>query len=393
MVGKSLMQSAALAVLAAVGAMAVPAQAQDADQQEQREARAAARQERQQERVERQQERVERQQERVEQQAATPEQPAEPQAQRTEMQAAAPSPDSQTAGVGRGWNRDGNVWQGRGEARQQEGMASSDNDRQARILARQQERAAAAQQQGTAPEGGWRSQRAPDGRRYGRSWDNGGAVSRPAPADDAAAPSIPQRGSVEQWRDRRESHNGGGDWANQRNRTYTDPNRAGTYQGDRSRTAQGWRHQRGDGNITYRDGYRDGRTADNYRDRRDQTQAYRQGYSGGFSSSSRDHRQWDRHDWRRDNRYNWSGYRSQHRDLFRAGRYYSPYNNYSYSRLSIGFFLNQDFYGQNYWINDPYQYRLPEAYGPYRWVRYYDDALLVDIYSGEVVDVIHDFFW
>ena len=31
--------------------------------------------------------------------------------------------------------------------------------------------------------------------------------------------------------------------------------------------------------------------------------------------------------------------------------------------------------------------------GPYRWVRYYDDVLLVDIYSGEVVDVIHDFFW
>ena len=32
-------------------------------------------------------------------------------------------------------------------------------------------------------------------------------------------------------------------------------------------------------------------------------------------------------------------------------------------------------------------------HGPYRWVRYYDDVLLVDIYSGEVVDVIYDFFW
>ena len=31
--------------------------------------------------------------------------------------------------------------------------------------------------------------------------------------------------------------------------------------------------------------------------------------------------------------------------------------------------------------------------GPYRWIRYYDDALLVDTYSGEVVDVIHRFFW
>ena len=34
-----------------------------------------------------------------------------------------------------------------------------------------------------------------------------------------------------------------------------------------------------------------------------------------------------------------------------------------------------------------------EFYGPYRWVRYYDDAVLVDIYSGEVVDVINNFFW
>jgi Ni/Co efflux regulator RcnB len=51
------------------------------------------------------------------------------------------------------------------------------------------------------------------------------------------------------------------------------------------------------------------------------------------------------------------------------------------------------FFGNRYWINDPWRYRLPEVYGPYRWVRYYDDVLLVDEYSGEVVDVIHNFFW
>jgi hypothetical protein len=36
---------------------------------------------------------------------------------------------------------------------------------------------------------------------------------------------------------------------------------------------------------------------------------------------------------------------------------------------------------------------LPPVYGPYRWVRYWDDALLVDVRSGRVVDVIHNFFW
>ena len=79
--------------------------------------------------------------------------------------------------------------------------------------------------------------------------------------------------------------------------------------------------------------------------------------------------------------------------MFHVGRYYAPYRNYSYRRLSIGFYLDSLFFGSNYWINDPFYYRLPDVYGPYRWVRYYDDALLVDIYTGEVVDVIYDFFW
>ena len=47
----------------------------------------------------------------------------------------------------------------------------------------------------------------------------------------------------------------------------------------------------------------------------------------------------------------------------------------------------------DFWLNDPWQYRLPPAYGPYRWVRYCNDALLVNIYTGQVVDVIHGFFW
>jgi Ni/Co efflux regulator RcnB len=51
------------------------------------------------------------------------------------------------------------------------------------------------------------------------------------------------------------------------------------------------------------------------------------------------------------------------------------------------------FYSERYWINDPWQYRLPDVYGPYRWVRYYEDALLVDVTTGQVVDVIENFFW
>lgn len=105
-----------------------------------------------------------------------------------------------------------------------------------------------------------------------------------------------------------------------------------------------------------------------------------------------DHRDWNR-DWRRDNRYDWRSYRDRNRSHYRMGRYYSPYNGWSYRRLSIGFTLGSMFYSDRYWIDDPWSYRLPEVYGPYRWVRYYDDALLVNVYTGEVVDVIYDIFW
>ena len=97
--------------------------------------------------------------------------------------------------------------------------------------------------------------------------------------------------------------------------------------------------------------------------------------------------------WRNDNRYDWRGHRQRYSNYYRPGRYYSPYRAHNYSRISIGFSLGSGYYGSRYWINDPWQYRLPAAYGSYRWVRYYDDVLLVDLRSGRVVDVIRDFFW
>lgn len=79
--------------------------------------------------------------------------------------------------------------------------------------------------------------------------------------------------------------------------------------------------------------------------------------------------------------------------MFQVGRYYPPYGySYGYNRFSIGVVLGSAFFGSNYWINDPYAYRLPAAYEPYRWVRYYDDVLLIDVRNGYVVDVIYDFF-
>lgn len=78
--------------------------------------------------------------------------------------------------------------------------------------------------------------------------------------------------------------------------------------------------------------------------------------------------------------------------MFQLGYYYDPFG-WSYRRYPIGWRLWPSYYEVDYWLNDPWMYRLPPAYGPYRWVRYWDDALLVNIHTGQVVDVVHNFFW
>jgi Ni/Co efflux regulator RcnB len=97
-------------------------------------------------------------------------------------------------------------------------------------------------------------------------------------------------------------------------------------------------------------------------------------------------------DWRRDHRYDWRNWRDRHRSSFHLGIYYDPFG-WGYQPYSIGWRLWPNYYSSSFWINDPWQYRLPYAPAGTRWVRYYDDALLVDMWSGEVVDVIRGFFW
>jgi len=238
----------------------------------------------------------------------------------------------------------------------------------------------------------WRGDQAAARAAQQGNWQQARQIDR---RSEQAARQVEQRGD---WRANRVERQGDqraaqverrGDWrGNQggqvqvesRNRTYTDQNRNTTY----TRSTQGWDgNRRGDNNSGYRDG------------RRDNNQYQYQNRNGSYAyrdNDRRNDRRWDR-TWRNNNRYDWQRYRSSNRVVFNIGTYYSPYRNYSYRRFGIGSYLDSLFFGSRYWISDPWQYRLPEVYGPYRWVRYYDDVLLVDIYSGEVVDVIYDFFW
>jgi len=147
---------------------------------------------------------------------------------------------------------------------------------------------------------------------------------------------------------------------------------------------QDWRQDRRDNRQDWRNDRRDDRR-DWRNDRRDDRRDWRNDRRG-------DRGNWNR-GWRNDNRYDWQRYRSSNRFVFRIQPYYAPYRGYSYNRFSIGNILDRLFWGQNYWINDPWTYRLPPAPYGYQWVRYYNDVVLVDTYNGEIVDVIYDFFW
>ncbi len=99
-----------------------------------------------------------------------------------------------------------------------------------------------------------------------------------------------------------------------------------------------------------------------------------------------------RRDWRRDRRHDWRRHRDHNRHLYRWGFYHDPFG-WTYRPWHVGWHLHPRHLSSRFWIADPWRFRLPVVYGPYRWVRYYDDVLLVDLRTGRVVDVIRNFFW
>lgn len=166
------------------------------------------------------------------------------------------------------------------------------------------------------------------------------------------------------------------------------------------------RDLRDDDRRRWRDEDRDGRRVDRQDWRRDgrgyDARGYdSRGYDGrGWTGNDRRWSGWDgRHDgwnqgWRGDRRYDWQRYRALNRRAYALPRYYAPPGfGYGYRRFGVGVRIGAPFYGPRYMISDPWAYRLPPAYGPYRWVRYFDDVLLVDIRTGMVRDVINGFFF
>jgi hypothetical protein len=223
--------------------------------------------------------------------------------------------------------------------------------------------------------------------RGGGNWRGDNARPAPVPQPQAAPEQAAQGRSWNRDRtirsdDARRTERSGTWWRQEGDRTYRDADRRGDDNRWRDRNREEYRRDN-----DRRWDNRGDRRWDNRNDRRWDNRGDRQRY--GYNH---DYRRWDNR-WRDNRRYDWYSYRRSYPNTYRVGVYYSPYRNYSYRRLNVGFFLDSLFFSNRYWINDPWQYRLPDVYGPYRWVRYYDDALLVNTYTGEVVDVIYSFFW
>lgn len=180
------------------------------------------------------------------------------------------------------------------------------------------------------------------------------------------------------------------------------PDRAGPDQGRPDRDRQDWDRPDRDGPGR---GGSDGRpdpASDRGRPGRDPSAWSRQRDEGMRRRLDRRDDRWARADaadragwnrgWRGDDRYDWASWRTAHRGAYRLPRYDAP-GGWGYRRVAIGAGLQPPLWSRDRWIADPYSYRLPDAYGPYRWIRYYDDALLVDLASGRVVDAVYGIFW
>jgi Ni/Co efflux regulator RcnB len=125
-----------------------------------------------------------------------------------------------------------------------------------------------------------------------------------------------------------------------------------------------------------------GEVRDSARDLRQEQRELRDAERYGSRHDVREQRR-DVRDARQELREDWRDYRRSH---WRA-----PFR---YNRWEAGSQLRPSYYSSRYYISDPYRYRLPRPNNPnLRWVRHYNDVLLVNVRSGRVMEVHRGFFW
>jgi Ni/Co efflux regulator RcnB len=81
---------------------------------------------------------------------------------------------------------------------------------------------------------------------------------------------------------------------------------------------------------------------------------------------------------------------SQHR--FHLGAYRAPYGFYARD-WAFGDFLPRGWFGEGYWVGDYLDYDLPYPPPGYVWVRVGGDAIMVDRFTGRIVQVVRGIFY
>ena len=77
---------------------------------------------------------------------------------------------------------------------------------------------------------------------------------------------------------------------------------------------------------------------------------------------------------------------------YRAGAYRPP-QGYTYRRWAYGQRLPGAYYARNFWISNFLAYSLFAPPPGLVWVRYGPDALLIDQYTGEIIQVRYGVFY
>ena len=89
-------------------------------------------------------------------------------------------------------------------------------------------------------------------------------------------------------------------------------------------------------------------------------------------------------------REDWRDYRAHNRAVFNRGNWQAPFR---YQPFKAGSAIRPAYYAPRYVVSNPARYHLPAAGRDMRWVRHYDDMLLVNVRTGRVVRVYTGFFW
>jgi hypothetical protein len=198
-------------------------------------------------------------------------------------------------------------------------------------------------------------------------------------------------------RDARRWNGGDVQWDGRQLRDGGQGDRRGDRSGDRRDGDRRWDGDRDGRRDGDRDGRRDGERRWDGDDRRDRD-GDRHGWDGRWSREDRD--RWDRNDRDRDRRRGDRAYWSQGRYPFSyhsTRRYRGPAwiapSGFYLRTWSMGDYLPWGWYGASYRLNDWWSYGLPWPPPGYDWVRNGPDVLLVDRFSGRIVQVVRMVFW